>query len=689
MRKKHLLQPGKSYPLGATVYPEGVNFSVFSKDSEVVELLLFDKEDHSSPSHTFFLDPKVNKTYFYWHAFIPGLKEGQLYAYRVHAVKTPSKRTLFNQAKVLLDPYAKAVEMDTYDRNKAIHPGDNCAHAIKGVVVDPSTYDWENDRPLNHPFAKSFIYELHVGGFTRHPNSGLPDHLRGTYRGLIKKIPYLKKLGITAVELLPVQQFDQQDAPVGLVNYWGYSPLALFAPHHAYCTCDDPLAVITEFRDMVKALHKAGIEIILDVVFNHTAEGAENGPTISFKGFDRSTYYMLEENNNHYKDYSGAGNTINANHPVVRKMILDCLRYWVSEMHVDGFRFDLAAVLSRDPAGERLAYPPVLMEIETDPILAPAKIIAEAWDISSYTVGSYAGFKWAEWNDRFRNDTRRFLKSDQGTVRSFAHRINGSYDLFNGHPERDPNRSINFVTCHDGFTLQDLVSYEKKHNENNRVGNLDGADQNFSWNGGVEGPTQNQEINQLRRQQIKNFFCVLLLSQGTPMILMGDEVGRTQGGNNNAFCQDNETSWFDWSLVDKNQHLLTFVRHLIQFSLETEYFNELKYWSENATDAGSTITWHGVKPGRPDWSDHSHSIAFTIQNKKYPFDIFIMINAYWQPLVFELPPLRKKAEASWRLVLDTSADSPKDIFLLKKAPLIEAPKYTVNARSIVVLISFL
>jgi glycogen operon protein len=688
MEKKIEVLPGKSYPLGATVYEEGVDFCVFSKNCEEVELLLFDKEDHSIPQRIINLDPKTNRTFYYWHAFIPGLKQGQLYGYRVYGTFAPQKQGYrFNGRKVLVDPYAKAVVMDTYDRQAAIHDGDNCAQAIKSVVVDPKDYDWEGDHPLNVSLAKSIIYELHVGGFTRNPNSGLSEHLRGTYAGLIEKIPYLKKLGITAVELLPVQQFDPMDAPETLTNYWGYSPIALFAPHNGYGTGKDPITTVREFRDMVKALHKAGIEVILDVVFNHTAEGNENGATLSFKGFENKGYYILDEQNqSYYKNYSGAGNTLKTNLSIVRRMILDCLRYWVSEMHIDGFRFDLAAILSRDFFGSPVKEPPVLWEIESDPVLAPTKIIAEAWDLNSYQMGFFTGHRWAEWNDRFRDDVRRFLKGDQGMITQFTNRLTGSPDLFN-HIERDPNRSINFITCHDGFTLNDLVSYNDKRNSYNKENNQDGSNNNYSWNCGTEGPVQTPEVNQLRNQKIKNFLTILIISQGTPMLLMGDEVRRTQQGNNNAYCQDNEVSWFDWALLDKEKELLAFIKRLIRFSHETEFFNELSYWTTTDRSGSSHICWHGVKLGYPDWNDTSHSIAFTLSNPDYAYLLHVMVNVYWEPLTFEIPPLPNERIKFWHLIIDTAAASPNDIYDARTAPVIDKFEYRVDARSIVILMA--
>lgn len=674
--------PGRSYPLGATVYPDGINFSLFSKNATAVELLLFDSNDHSQPQEVIHLDPLINKTFYYWHIFLAGLKHSQVYGYRVYGPYEPAEGHRYNGNKVLIDPYAKAVVTNTYNRAAALTAEDNCAQAIKSVAVDMSEYDWEDDRPLNHSYDNSIIYELHVGGFTKHPSSGLPAELRGTYKGLIEKIPYLKQLGVTAVELMPVQQFDPMDTPSHLSNYWGYSPIAFFVPHNGYSSDSSPCGGINEFRDMVKALHRAGIEVILDVVFNHTTENGHDGPTLSFRGVENRAYYMLEADRRFYRNYSGTGNTLNTNHSVVRRLILECLRYWVSEFHVDGFRFDLAAVLSRDEEGVPIKNPPVLWEIESDPILAPVKIIAEAWDIGQYQLGTFVGDKWAEWNGRFRDDVRRFVKSDNGIIGDFIQRLSGSRDLFPNSIKRDPNRSINFVTCHDGFTLHDLVSYNEKHNEANCEGNRDGHNANFSWNCGVEGPTNNATIRHLRLQQMRNFLTLLLLSQGTPMLSMGDEVGRTQGGNNNAYCQDNEISWLDWTLLDTQADLLRFTRQLLQFNLRTEFFQEKHYWNAPPELTGTTFTVHGTKLNQPDLSEHSHALAFTLFNPNYGKSLHVLINCYWEPLQFELPSQRHER---WRLILDTATSAAPHFFSVEKAPFVKTNYQTVEARSIIIL----
>ena len=537
-----------SAPLGATVKTGGTNFSLYSRHASRVDLLLFDREDDHAPSRVIPIPPE-NRKYHYWHVFVPGIESGQIYGYRVDGPSDPAQGLRYDATKVLLDPYGRAVVVPMeYDRAAAAAPGDNAATAMKSVVVDTSIYDWEGDLPLGRSSARTIIYEMHVRGFTLHPNSGVAESKRGTYAGVIEKIPYLRDLGINAVELLPVFHFDPDDCTPGRKNYWGYAPISFFAPHPQFSSCRDRLGPVSEFRDLVKALHRAGIEVILDVVFNHTAEGDERGPTLCFRGIDNPTYYILENGGSRYANYTGCGNTLNANHPVVRRMIVDSLRYWVEEMHVDGFRFDLASILARDSSGYPLQNPPVLWDIETDPSLAGTKFIAEAWDAAGlYQVGSFVGDAWQEWNGKFRDDVRDFFRGEPGSLRRAADRMVGSPEIY-GHEQREAEQSVNFVTCHDGFTLNDLVSYNGKHNDANGEDNRDGCNDNRSWNCGVEGPTDDQAIERLRNRQVKNFLTVTLMSLGVPMILMGDECRRTQRGNNNAYCQDDEISWFDWAL---------------------------------------------------------------------------------------------------------------------------------------------
>jgi glycogen operon protein len=677
---------GASAPLGATVGPNGVNFSVFSKHASLVELLLFDDQNATRPTRVIPLDAEKHRTYHYWHAFVPGLQQGQVYAYRAHGPFVPDYGYRFDGEKVLLDPYGFAVAVpETYDRRAAARPGDTAATAMKSVVADPDRYDWEGDLPLKRPFAETVIYELHVKGFTRHVSSGVAPTKRGTYAGLIEKVPYLKDLGVTAVELLPVFQFDLQDAPAGRVNYWGYQPVSFFAPHHAYSSQQNPLAVLDEFRDMIKALHRADIEVILDVVFNHTAEGGVTGPTLCYRGLANDFYYMLEGDKSRYADYTGCGNTLNANQPIVRRMIQDSLRYWVTKMHVDGFRFDLASILSRDESGRPLPNAPILWDIESDPLLAGTKLIAEAWYAAGlYQVGSFIGDAWQEWNGRFRDDVRRFLRGDNSSVPAVAARILGSPDIY-GHEEREAEQSINFVTCHDGFTLNDLVSYNHKHNEANGENNRDGSDQNLSWNCGAEGPTDDSTIEVLRNRQAKNFLALELLAAGTPMLLMGDEVRRTQGGNNNAYCQDCDISWFDWSLLERHRDIHRFVKALNAFRQRRDVVMEGTALSLNQFLSRARIEWHGVTLKHPDWSDHSHSLAFTVQSLRARFLLHGMLNAYWESLTFELPPVPSDCPQAWRRCIDTALEPPDDICPWETATVVGQETYVVQPRSVALL----
>ena len=682
-----LVNRGSCSPLGATVTAGGVNFSIFSRSASGVELLFFDREDDPHPARIITIDEATNRTHNYWHVFLPGVKAGQLYAYRAQGRFDPAAGMRFDPTKVLLDPYGKGVVVTrNYSREAAQREGDNTGTAMKNVVVDPRAYDWQGDAPLQRPTSRTIIYEMHVRGFTRHPNSGVSESKRGTYAGLIEKIPYLRQLGITAVELLPVFQFDAQDAPPGLVNYWGYSPISFFAPHQGYSSRQDALGAVNEFRDMVKALHRAGIEVILDVVFNHTAEGNQNGPTLSFRGLENGAYYILEQDRSHYANYSGTGNTLNANHPVVRRMIVDSLRYWVGQMHIDGFRFDLASILERDESGNLLPNPPVLSDIDSDPALAGTKLIAEAWDAAGlYQVGSFIGDNWGEWNGRFRDDIRSFFRGDDGAVGPLADRLVGSPQIY-GHKEREAEASVNFVTSHDGFTLNDLVSYNQKHNEANGEDNRDGVGDNKSHNWGVEGLTNDPGVERLRNRQVKNFLTVTILSLGLPMLLMGDEVRRTQRGNNNAWDQDNETSWFDWTLVAKHADVHRFLRLLNAHRLMSDLEPEFQRRTLNQLLREANRSWHGVKLGEPDWSVHSHSLAASLVCRGN-LRFHAMLNAYWESLEFELPSLGGHAD-SWHRWIDTSLDSPDDIVEWRAAPAFEGRAYLVGPRSVVVLFAW-
>ncbi|MHB1296283.1 MAG: glycogen debranching protein GlgX [Anaerolineae bacterium] len=681
--------PGRPYPLGATPLGDGVNFSLFSRNATSVQLLLFDRYDQDSPTHTVPLEPPAHKTYYYWHAEVRGIGHGQIYAYRVDGPYHPEEGRRFNRHKVLVDPYARAVAYGAnWSRAKAHGFFDNTASALKGAVVDLSGYDWEGDAPLQRPMESTILYETHVCSLTAHASAKAAAP--GTYAGVIEKIPYLRDLGVTAVELLPVQQFDPQEVtrvnPLtgdDLENYWGYAPVAFCAPHLGYSRSGDAGRVADEFRDMVKALHKAGIEVILDVVFNHTAENDETGPTISFRGLENEAYYILKADRRYYHDYSGCGNTISANHSVVRRLIVDCLLHWVLDFHVDGFRFDLASVLSRDEYGEPLIGSPILWQIESEPALAGTKLMAEAWDAAGlYELGSFTGDRWAEWNGRFRDDIRRFVRGDLGMVRDFAWRMTGSFDIFRGKQGFASHRSINFVTCHDGFTLADLTAYSTKHNDANGENNHDGADENYSWNCGVEGETGDKAIQALRRRQQKNLMALLIMARGTPLLLGGDEFARSQLGNNNAYCQNNEISWFDWCLLEENADLHRFVRGLIAFrrrhpTLTEDHLLVGKSYEDALTER---VSFHGVHLNQPDWGHASHSLAMRLAPVQDDVCVYIIANAFVEPLTFELP-----GDVHWKRLVDTSLPSPQDLVAEGDAPRMRMNSYQAGPRSVVIL----
>jgi isoamylase len=685
----HQTQPGKPYPLGATLLDGGVNFSLYSKNATSVQLLLFDPQDHGRLVDTLTLDPEHNKTHSYWHVLVSGIGDGQPYAYRVFGPYQPERGLRFIASKVLYDPYARALSTgDRYVRADGLGVHDNIDTAPRSVVVDTRGYDWEGDHPLRLPFSETIIYETHVRGMTIHPSSGV--QCPGTFAGLVEMIPYLQSLGITALELLPVQQFDPQEVsrenPLTgepLTNYWGYAPLALFAPHVAYSCSSDPRRTIDEFRDMVKAFHRAGIEVILDVVFNHTAESDESGPTQCYRGLENVAYYMLQPNQALYQNFTGCGNTVNSNHSVVRRLIMDCLRYWVREFHVDGFRFDLASVLSRNERGEPVSDSPILWEIESDPELASTKLIAEAWDAAGlYQLGAFTGDRWTEWNGRFRDDLRRFVRGDANTVRDLAWRLTGSFDVFRDKGSYVSYESINYVTCHDGFTLHDLVSYNQKDNLANGEGNRDGSNYNLSWNCGVEGPTTDESIVNQRRQQMKNLIALLLVARGTPLLLGGDELARTQHGNNNAYCQDNEISWFDWGNKQKHADMHRFVQGMI--ALRRRHATLTTPWTLGDDDymhaLSDKVVFHGVKQGQPDWGHNSHTLAVHFQPMRGDVGIYVMANAYSEALEFELPP-----KLAWKRLVDTSLPSPDDLLNEERAVTCDAPVYRVAARSVVIL----
>src|SRR5271166_2871918 len=601
------VEAGSPHPLGAVPSPLGVNFSLASSNATGIELLLFSAHDSLEPFQTIRFDPYVNKTFHFWHAFVRGLKPGVHYAYRVDG-RFDSAGQRFNRNKVLIDPYARGNSDSCWDRGSACTPEDNQKTSMRSVVIEASGYDWEGDKPLKHPLQDSIIYEAHVRGFTQSPTSNVSHP--GTFAGLGEKIPYLKDLGITAVELLPVFDFDQKAVlrkvnGESLCNYWGYSTTGYFAPQSSYCLEPETGSHLREFRDLVKALHRADIEVILDVVFNHTDEGNHQGPTYCFKGIDNRSYYLLVPwALQYYMDFSGCGNTFNCNHPMAQKLIVDCLRYWVREAHVDGFRFDEGSILSRGEDGIPALHPPLVWQIELDEELADTKVIAEAWDAAGlYQIGHFPGDRWAEWNARYRDDIRRFVKGDPEMVGAVASRLAGSSDLYQSRGQL-PVNSINFVTCHDGFTLNDLVSYNVKHNEANGEGNRDGINDNLSWNCGVEGASNDPAVEALRNRQVRNFAAILLLSRGVPMFAAGDEVRRTQQGNNNAYCQDNEISWFDWTLVEKNRDLYRFWKHLIEFHKRHAALHRAQFFTGAMNQRGlMDVTWHGTKLNSPGWDD--------------------------------------------------------------------------------------
>ncbi len=686
------VENGRTHPLGATLDAEGVNFSVWTEHATGVELLLFEHHSDLEPFQVIKLNHKFNKTFQFWHCYVRGLRAGTFYAYRVDGPADLAHGHRFNRNKVILDPYARATDSYLWRRGDACGPDDNVRTSQRCVVVDQS-YDWEGDQPLNRRMSETIVYEMHVGGFTKSPTSGVAHP--GTYEGVIEKIPYLKELGITAVELLPVFDFDPSEIdkpnPAGgpnLSNYWGYSTVSFFAPHSRYCVSPSSGSHLREFRDMVKALHKAGIEVILDVVFNHTSEGNHDGPTINFKGFGNSTYYYLwPPDHQFYMDFSGCGNTLNCNHPIPEKLIIECLEYWHSEMHVDGFRFDEGSILSRGPDGAPMDYPPVLWHIELSEELADCKIIAEAWDAAGlFQIGYFPGFRWAEWNGLYRDTVRRYVRGDRGLVGLVASRIAGSADIYERTGRLAVN-SINFITCHDGFTLNDVVSYNHKHNEANGEGNRDGQDENFSWNSGFEGETDDLAVEGLRRRQIKNFAAILLLSQGVPMITYGDEVRRTQHGNNNAYCQDTELSWFDWSLVDKNRDLLRFFQRMIALRRASGQLHRVRFERGEVNERGlHDIEWHGCQLRSPGFGDPSSGVlAVTIGNMVGPGpDLHIVLNMEDQELDFEVPPMIGR---SWYRLVDTSLSSPADFCDPGEEVAVAGNSIKAAARSVVVLIS--
>jgi isoamylase len=694
LKNMYQVEPGAMHPLGAVPDEHGVNFALFSEHATSVELLLFAEYNDTDPVLVVPLDPLKNHTFFFWHVYVRGTRPGMHYAYRLDGPQDIHQTgNRFNKNKIIIDPYAWGITTALWDRTAAVGPQDNLHCSMRAAIIDTTGYDWEGDQPLKRSLNETIIYEVHVGGLTRSPSAGC--RYPGTFAGVVEKIPYLKELGVTAVELLPIFAFDEQGVsgvnPVTgqpLKDYWGYNPVCHFAPHTGYCVSPREGSHIRDFRDMVKALHKVGIEVILDVVFNHTGEGNHLGPTISFKGLDNSIYYYLvADDKQYYFDYTGTGNTFNCNHPITDKLISECLKFWVEEMHVDGFRFDEATILSRGPDGQRMTYPPVLWHISLDEELADTKVIAEAWDAGGlYEVGNFPGERWSEWNGHYRDDIRRFVRGDTGLVSAVATRIAGSADLYEGNG-RAPTCSINFITCHDGFTLYDLVSYNEKHNEDNGQNNQDGIDNNLSWNCGAEGPTDDTSINALRQRQIKNFAAILLLSRGVPMVLGGDEFGRTQRGNNNTYCQDNEISWFDWQLLEQNQQLFRFFKNMIAFrkchpNLQRQYF----FTGQPDEQGQKDIDWHGCKLFAPGWNDpNSAVLAFTIWGQGRDDDLHVMLNMEGEDLHFDVPPSTNGR--SWYKVIDTAAQSPQDIMEPGNAAAFSGSSCNVVKHSVVVLVA--
>lgn len=684
------VKPGSPYPHGAKYDESGVNFSIFSRHAEEMELLLFKSEDDTEPFQVVTLTKEKNRTFFSWHVYVKHLPAGTWYTWRVNGPSdTRNTGLLYDKEKHLLDPWARAVSDKHWDRNAACMPGDNGHCAMRSVVVDDS-YDWDGDKPLAIRSEKAIIYELHVGGFTRHPSAGVDQP--GTFAALIEKIPYLKELGITHVELLPIMAFDEQDVPeytseLGLKNYWGYSTHSFFSPHPGYCATPELGTHQREFRDLVKALHKAGIGVIMDVVFNHTSEAGANGPMINFKGIAGNSFYLIDKfDKSIFHDYTGCGNTVNANHPLVSRFIISCLEYWVRDMHVDGFRFDLASALSRGEDGAVLQDPPIVWGIELSEQLAKTKLIAEAWDATGlYQVGCFPGYRWAEWNGIYRDVIRQFVRGDKGLIRDVATRICGSSDLYE-HQHRLPISSINFVTCHDGFTLNDLFSYEHKHNLANGEHNRDGCNHNLSSNCGVEGETDDPAVLALRRKQVKNVFAILLLSQGVPMILAGDEFLHTQQGNNNCYCQDNELTWLDWRKAEQNADMVRFVQLMIRLRkrhaalMRRHFFTGKKIKNRDIAD----INWSGLQPGEtPDWHNHNcQLLAFTVgaQDPKEP-DVHIVINMSKDHHTATLPSIDGR---HWNLSVDTSLPSPHDIVPRAEQTALEGMEYQINPHSVVV-----
>ena len=687
-----ILHPALSFahalPYGAILHEGGVQFVVYSRSATSMKLLLYDKVTDRDPKDVILFDDELGRWGHVWSLFVPGLGPGQLYHLQADGPFNPHEGHRFNGSARLIDPWTQALA------GEFLPADDGILRPPKCVVVDDH-FDWQGDRHLRRPLSESIIYEMHVRGFTRHRSSRV-EH-PGTYLGVIEKIPYLQSLGVTAVELMPVHEFPtnhHNGRRQERGNYWGYDPLAFFAPHRGYAADHTPGAQVVEFKQMVRALHQAGIEVILDVVFNHTCEGNELGPTLSFKGLENKVYYMLTDDFQGYRNYSGCGNTVNGNHPIVRELIFHCLRHWVQNYHVDGFRFDLASILSRGRRGEMLPNPPIIEHIAEDAVLADTKIIAEAWDAAgAYQVGSFPGGRWAEWNGRYRDDMRRFWRGDPGLTGGVATRITGSSDLYQASGRR-PYHSINFIISHDGFTLNDLVSYNHKHNAENGEHNRDGDNNNYSFNFGVEGPTHNRLVEVTRQRQLKNMLSTMLLSLGVPMILMGDECRRTQRGNNNAYCQDNDIAWFNWDLVKKHSALLRFVRGLIAFRRHQPTVRRTTFLNGRPQDNGylADVAWFNADGHPTNW-DYFERCIVCLRGGHVPgapdesgSNLAILMNAGFEPRRFTLPEFVR--HRPWSLFIDTAATAPRDIYPQYDGPLLPADGQIVLAsRSLVCLLN--
>ena len=679
--RTYAIGAGRHLPSGAQADAGGVNFSLFARDATAVELRLFERADSGVPFQVIPLDPDVHRTFFFWHVYVQGLAPGVHYTWRVAGPGQP-----LDAVPELLDPWARVVSDARWDRRAAIADGTtgNSLRAIVSTRADPHT----GTPPDAWDMSKAVIYELHVGGFTRHPSAGARHP--GTFAALVEKIPYLKELGVTHVELLPVMAFDEQDIPPvvaarGLKNYWGYNTYGFWAPHPHYCV--DPAQAPHEFQACVRALHDAGIGVLLDVVFNHTAEGGADGPTINFKAIANDIFYHHEPNDpRRYRDYTGCGNTVNCNHPLVTSFIVHCLEYWAEGLGVDGFRFDLASVFARGEDGAVLANPPLPWAIELSRALVERPLIAEAWDAAGlYHVGAFPGMRWAEWNGRYRDVMRRFVRGEPGLIGEVATRIAGSSDLY-AHDHRLPGNGVNFITCHDGFTLHDLVSYNGKHNEANGEDNRDGSNDNLSWNCGAEGETGDAAVLALRRRQARNFMAILFLSQGVPMILAGDEVLRSQGGNNNAYCQDNELSWFDWRLIETNRDMLRFVRELIALRKRHPSLRRPRFLTGRPAPGMTLpdVAWHGERLHEPPWRDgDARLLAFTLAGTHAgETPLHIILNMFDAARPVAVPALDGY---HWRRALDTALASPQDISRPAEQTAVKGDDYVAQPRSVIVL----